>query len=111
MKSAWQSLLMDELKGDQISEEAEFCAFFLIRCAVFLVPRSHAKSVCLHPAASAWPDPAFHAAADDRGVDDAGLAPPRPRDQSRPVGGHLRVSDPLDAADSAGGDRTDRVFC
>src|SRR5882762_4132540 len=84
--------------------------FFWYLIRVFLLAESDAKPILLRPAPDRWAIPAVHAASDACGVDDTGLAPPRPRDQSRAVGGHLRLSDRADASEPFGGDRADRVF-
>src|SRR6266567_6022835 len=84
--------------------------FFWYLIRVFLLAESDAKPVLLRPAPDRWAIPAVHAASDACGVDDPVVASPRPRDQSRAVGWHLRLSHPSDAAKPAGGDRADRVL-
>src|SRR5882672_10600100 len=84
--------------------------FFWYLIRVFLLAESDAKPILLRRAPDRWAIPAVHAASDARGVDDAGLAPSGPGDQSRAVGGYFRLSHRADAAEPPRGDRAHRVF-
>src|SRR5260370_42622940 len=84
--------------------------FFWYLIRVFLLAESDAKPILLRPAPDRWAIPAVHPASDPCGVDDAGLAPTRPRDQSRAVSLHLRLSHRADVAQPFGGDRAHRIF-
>src|SRR5437870_4795736 len=94
----------------EISDTVASDALFLVPDSSFLLAESDAKPVLLRLAPDRWAIPAVYAASDACGVDDPVAASPRPRDQSRAVGRHLRLSHLADAAEPAGGDRADRVF-
>src|SRR5258708_39167711 len=84
--------------------------FFWYLIRVFLLAESDAKPILLCPAPDRWAIPAVHASSDPCCVDDAGLAPPGPRHQSRAVGQDLRLSHRAAVAQPFGGAPADRIF-